>query len=357
MGNNTSAHDVGSSSAHKFPYEWRLADGYPPKNGLKVMSTFCCGGGSSMGYKLAGYDVVAANDIDPEMRDVYLANNHVDKFYLCPIKDLLKADDLPKVDILDGSPPCSTFSMAGAREKYWGVKKKFREGQQEQVLDELFFDFIELAKKMRPPVVIAENVEGILLGNAKKYAREIVNRLQNIGYTVQVFKLNATSMGCPTIRTRAFFVCNLPGKKIKLEFNEPSIPFSEISDNSDVVDNLTPLYHDYWENAAPGQSVGRYSCNKKQLMHRPVNTIVSSSSLFHPVYKRELNELELKLAQTFPVDYRYKKEAKGQSPAIKYVIGMSVPPVMMAQVANQVAVQIFGKKDISERRKHVRESE
>lgn len=303
-----------------------------------------------MGYKLAGYDVVAANDIDPEMRDVYLANNHVDKFYLCPIKDLLETDDLPKVDILDGSPPCSTFSMTGAREKYWGVKKKFREGQQEQVLDELFFDFIELAKKMRPPVVIAENVEGILLGNAKKYAREIVNRFQNIGYTVQVFKLNAASMGCPTTRTRVFFVCNLLGNKIKLEFNEPSIPFSEISDNSDVVDNLTPRSHEYWESASPGQPVGTYNCNKKQPMHIPVYTIASTTRLFHPVYKRELNELELKLAQTFPVDYKYEKETKGHSPAIKYVVGMSVPPVMMAQVANQVAVQIFGKKDISERR-------
>lgn len=306
-----------------------------------------------MGYKLAGFDVVAANDIDPEMRDVYLANNHVEKFYCCPIKDLLAIDDLPKVDILDGSPPCSTFSIVGVREKAWGVKKKFREGQQEQILDELFFDFIDLAKKMRPPVVIAENVEGMLLGNAKKYVREIYRRFSEIGYTVQIFKLNAATMGVPSRRPRVFFICNRLGKKINLQFNEPIIPLAEISDNSDTKANLTQCYLEYWDNAAPGASVGKFMSNRKQLMHRPVDTITATSSLFHPVYKRELNEIELKLGQTFPVDYKYEKKSVGQSPAIKYVIGMSVPPVMMAQVANQVAIQLFDKPDITERRTHV----
>jgi hypothetical protein len=47
--------------------------------------------------------------------------------------------DLFELDILDGSPPCSSFSMAGSREKAWGEKKKFREGQAHQVLDDSFF--------------------------------------------------------------------------------------------------------------------------------------------------------------------------------------------------------------------------
>ena len=310
-----------------------------------------------MGYKLAGFDVVAANDIDPEMREVYLANNHVDKFYCCPIKDLLAIDDLPKVDVLDGSPPCSTFSTVGLREKAWGVKKKFREGQQEQILDELFFDFIDLAKKMRPPVVIAENVEGMLLGNAKRYIREIYRRFSEIGYTVQVFKLNAATMGVPSRRPRVFFICNRLGRKINLQFNEPIIPLAEISDDSDTKTNLTPRFLEYWNNSAPGQPVGTYNCNKKQSMSQPISTITAGTRLFHPVYKRELNELELKLGQTFPIDYKYEKKSTGQSPAIKYVIGMSVPPVMMAQVANQVAIQFFDKPDITERRNHVRKSE
>ena len=60
-----------------FPYKWYLKDGYPAKgikkNNLKVFSTFACGGGSTMGYKLAGYDVIGANDIDAQMENVYRA--------------------------------------------------------------------------------------------------------------------------------------------------------------------------------------------------------------------------------------------------------------------------------------------
>lgn len=108
----------------KFLYKWYLKDGYPAKDiekhGLKVYTTFSCGGGSSMGYKLASYDVIGANDIDPQMAKVY-KENHNPKYYdLCSINELLEKE-LPKeyydLDILDGSPPCSTFSMAGSREK------------------------------------------------------------------------------------------------------------------------------------------------------------------------------------------------------------------------------------------------
>ena len=99
---------------------WSLTDLQAvPQNGVKVMSTFACGGGSSMGYKLAGCDVIAANDIDPEMAWHYKRNLNPPLYFLCPIGDLLTKDlppELYDLDILDGSPPCSTFSMAGSRE-------------------------------------------------------------------------------------------------------------------------------------------------------------------------------------------------------------------------------------------------
>lgn len=68
-----------------FRYEWYLKDGYPArgisKHNRKVFTTFACGGGSSMGYKLAGYDVIAANDIDMQMARVYKRNNKVKHFF------------------------------------------------------------------------------------------------------------------------------------------------------------------------------------------------------------------------------------------------------------------------------------
>ena len=56
---------------HRFPFKWYLKDGYPAKgikkHGLKVFSCFACGGGSTMGYKLAGYDVLGCNEIDKKI--------------------------------------------------------------------------------------------------------------------------------------------------------------------------------------------------------------------------------------------------------------------------------------------------
>ena len=109
------ARNVDLNSMTKKPKcTWNLSDlKFVPKNGLKVMSTFSCGGGSTMGYKLAWCDVIAANDIDPEMAWHYKANHNPKHYFLCPIGDLLTIDlphELFELDILDvkerGAQPC-----------------------------------------------------------------------------------------------------------------------------------------------------------------------------------------------------------------------------------------------------------
>src|SRR6187551_1489004 len=120
-----------------FTYRWNLSDlEKVPKKNIKVFSTFSCGGGSSMGYKMCGYDVIGCLEIDPKINAIYKKNLNP-KFNFCEdIRDFNKRKDLPKelfeLDILDGSPPCSSFSMAGRREKDWNKKKVFAEGQKLQ---------------------------------------------------------------------------------------------------------------------------------------------------------------------------------------------------------------------------------
>jgi len=142
-------------------WKWSMADDYPKeKNGLKVFSCFACGGGSTMGYKLAGCEVLGCVEIDPRMNDVYLKNHHPKHNFLMDIRDFnnIPNEELPpelfNLDILDGSPPCTTFSMAGDREDSWGKKKKFREGQTEQTLDDLSFIFIDTVEKLKPKCVV-----------------------------------------------------------------------------------------------------------------------------------------------------------------------------------------------------------
>ena len=146
----------------KYNYRWTLKDANFTKDKGNVFSCFSCGGGSTMGYKLAGFDVIGCNEIDPKMMEVYKKNHNPKYSYLEPIQEFKNRKDLPKelynLDILDGSPPCSSFSMAGVRERDWGVERKFREGKDNQVLDTLFFDFIDLAEKLQPKVVIVDRI-------------------------------------------------------------------------------------------------------------------------------------------------------------------------------------------------------
>ena len=73
---------------HKFPYNWKLAEANFTKDKGKVFSCFACGGGSTMGYKLAGFDVIGCNEIDPKVNQVYVTN-HAPRFnFLGDIREL-----------------------------------------------------------------------------------------------------------------------------------------------------------------------------------------------------------------------------------------------------------------------------
>lgn len=296
-----------------------------------------------MGYKLAGYKIIGANDIDKQMEKIYKLNHNPKYFFKCGVKELLNTEfteEFYNLDVLDGSPPCSTFSMAGKREENWGRNKKFREGQEKQVLDNLFFEFIELADKLKPKIIIAENVKGILQGKAKGYSIDIVSKLEEIGYSTQIFLLNSATMGVPQKRERVFFIArrkDLKLPKLILNFKEKPILFREISDNTNTKKNCTSLEEIQWNRAKEGESVGKFMARKKVKKNAVLNTINASTRNFHYKYPRVLNNKELILGGSFPEDYNFSN----LNPV--YVIGMSVPPIMMAQVSYQVYLQLIRK--------------
>ena len=113
---------------NKYNYKWNLSDAIFTKDKGNVFSCFAYGGGSTMGYKLSGYNVLGCNEIDEKMIQMYIKNHHPKYAYNEPIQTFKLRDNLPEdlynLDILDGSPPCSSFSMAGSREKAWGKRKE-----------------------------------------------------------------------------------------------------------------------------------------------------------------------------------------------------------------------------------------
>jgi DNA (cytosine-5)-methyltransferase 1 len=351
---------------HKFKYNWTLKNANFTKDKGKVFSCFACGGGSTMGYKLAGFDVIGHNDIDARMIEVYRTNHNPKFSFLESITTFAKRKDLPKelyeLDILDGSPPCSSFSMAGNREKDWGKEKKFKEGQVLQVLDTLFFDYIDLAKELQPKVVVAENVKGLLMGDAKQYVRKIYNEFDKAGYYCQHFLLNASKMGVPQRRERVFFIClrkdlakpflhyvdmftEVP--KIEMEFNEKEIVFKNVF--TDYTDRkLSPAIQKLWlDRIDSDNDMGSinerihgkptYFGHKFTKMNEVNKTIIAGDNTILFDYPRLVNKDELSKIGSYPLDYNFIKLKP------EYLIGMSVPPVMTAQVASNIYKQWLSK--------------
>ena len=178
-----------------------------------VISTFAGGGGSSTGYRLAGGKILCVNEFVEAAVETYKANYPNTPVLVEDIKklngeDFLKAAGIQKgeLDILDGSPPCSAFSVAGKREKGWDQKKIYSDGKKVENIEDLFFEFIRIAKDIQPKVIIGENVAGILMGEAIKKYNEIINEFEKIGYTAVGQVLNAADYGTPQGRQRCFFV-------------------------------------------------------------------------------------------------------------------------------------------------------
>ena len=182
-----------------------------PWNGYQAVSTFSGCGGSSLGYKMAGFRVLWANEFIPAAQDTYRANHHGTILDTRDIRTVQPADILEAIgmqagelDLFDGSPPCASFSTAGKREAGWGKVKAYSDTKQRT--DDLFFEYTRLVKGVQPKVFVAENVSGLVKGTAKGYFLEILAALKECGYTVSAKLLDAQWLGVPQMRQRVIFV-------------------------------------------------------------------------------------------------------------------------------------------------------
>ena len=343
-----------------FPWKWYLKDLPAPTRG-KVFSTFACGGGSSMGYKRAGYEVVGCVEIDPAINRIYCANLHPRHNYLMDLRAFNELKELPdelyRLDILDGSPPCSTFSMCGKREAGWGVEKQFREGQAKQTLDDLFFVYLETVERLKPKVCVAENVTGLVKGNAKGYVNEIAARFRELGYAVQLFLLNAAFMEVPQRRERVFFVANRCGfPNLRLKFGYRPVRFGEIKSpqgdeiGGDVgeVNSLRRLL----AKAKPGDKkladIAQRERGKNIGFTTPLiwdgdvsPTVTAGGEIVRMPEARFCTMADYTAMGAFPQDYAFDLDGndKKARSMCKYMVGMSVPPSMTAHIAYEIWAQ------------------
>lgn len=179
----------------------RIKENTETKN---VIDLFCGAGGLSKGFEWAGFNIIAANDNYKPACETYRINHKNTSLIEGDItntdikKALFEATIGKKIDIIIGGPPCQGFSHAGKR-----------------IIDDprnfLFKEFVEIVSKVKPKVVVLENVEGILTMNNGKSFEGIKESFRELGYNLAGKKLLAAKYGVPQKRKRVIMIGVLEG--------------------------------------------------------------------------------------------------------------------------------------------------
>lgn len=290
-----------------------------PRLGLRVASTFCGAGGSCLGYRMAGCEVVYANDIDAVALASYKANAPAG----CVIdhRDIrqVKPKDIGTVDILDGSPPCQPFSAANVRKRSWGDGRN----------DTLFHEYVRLLRAVRPKAFVVENVKGLVTGMRKGMFLEVLALLKQSGYRVKCKLIDAQYLGVPQRRARTVFVGIRNDLKTDPVFPEP---FGYVYTLKDAVPWIAAVRSDETPFGSADIQLDKPSYTVTASIQNPWRRyqIMDASA---PGVWRSFDIREIKRICSFPDDYVLTGSFTDQW----RVLGNSVPPVMMRHVAAVLA--------------------
>ncbi len=163
-----------------------------------AIDLFAGAGGMSLGFEQAGFDVVAAVEIDPIHAAIHEFN-----FPHCAVlaqsvvgltgKEIRRAARIgsAQVDVVFGGPPCQGFSMIGQRAL-------------DDPRNNLVNEFVRIVSELKANYFVFENVKGLTVGRHRKFLEEIIQAFSRVGYSVQMpwQVLNARHFGVPQDRQR-----------------------------------------------------------------------------------------------------------------------------------------------------------
>ena len=374
------------------PYELQDVGIAESKNLFRVISTFAGGGGSSTGYRLAGGHILAINEFVEEARNTYKANfPHTliipDDIKKLSGKDFLEPFDMKpgQLDILDGSPPCSAFSVAGKlshgkggkHSDAWGKTKKYSDDQMVENIEDLFFEFLRVADDIQPKVIVGENVKGLTIGEAKEYFNRINNEFSNIGYDVSAKVLDSKHFGVPQSRARTIFIGVRQDitSKIGLTFmniasifpseNKELVSLEEGLEGLEIDEEEAKWLEEKWQNTAyykatsslmpddpekvlSGDDYGQRAKHfnmKRASRFKPAPTVTAMGSgatnagTIHWNVQRKLTIKELKRVMSLPDDFKLTGTFNQQAERC----GRMVPSLMMKAIAESVYKKVLSK--------------
>lgn len=310
---------------------------------MKVVSLFSGAGGLDLGFKMAGHDIIWANDLYEDAVETYKHNlgNHI----IC--KDISKVDikEIPESDIIIGGFPCQGFSVANMK----------RHENDER--NALYKQLIRVIKAKKPKFFLAENVKGLISLGKGSIFNMILSDFSQLGYKVSYKILNAADYGVPQTRQRVIIVG--VRNDIKFEYIFPRPTHDKSGENDlprwvSVEEAMSNIPDPDLPNDLPNHEYSKYKLQfNGYLGHRaldpekPAPTVTARGDdgggvviLPHPNGRRRMSCRELAAVQSFPLNYRFF----GNRSSVYRQIGNAVPPLLGYAVANVFNQYVEGGK-------------
>ncbi|NLV20635.1 MAG: DNA cytosine methyltransferase [Syntrophomonadaceae bacterium] len=301
---------------------------------MRVVSLFSGAGGLDLGFKMAGHNIIWANDLYGDAVETYRINlgNHI----VCKDIFTVDANEVPDCDIIIGGFPCQGFSVAN-------TKRNINDER-----NQLYKQLMRIINAKQPKFFLAENVKGIFSLAKGQVLKMILDDFTSMGYKVQTKVLNAADYGVPQLRQRVFIIGIR--KDLNYEFEYPAPMYSE--DGSDglakwigVGEALASLPNPDEPNDLPNHDYSKYKLRfNGYIGHRmidpqkPAPTVTARGDdkggvvvLHHPNNQRRMSCRELATVQSFPIDYVFS----GTRSSVYRQIGNAVPPLLALAVAKQ----------------------
>ncbi len=330
-----------------------------------AMALFAGCGGLDLGFHMAGFDIVYANDIDKSVKETYEKNiGPIDIVDICDI-DKRK---LPYADIVLAGIPCQPFSSAGKRK---GIN---------DLRGNLFNEVVEILKIKKPKIILFENVRGFLSAvdnEGRKMPDRIKHELKAAGYNLYYQLLNASDHNVPQNRYRVVMVGIRKDLDKGYEFPKPISDKTKLSIKN-VIEKPLPKgeTHEVWELSPQSQKIIKYipeggswknipddalperlkkirteikkyrSPNFYRRFSRDeiMGTVTAAatpenSGILHPLEPRRYSVREIARFQSFPDTFKFV----GATVSQKYkMIGNAVPVNLSKAIAQSLIQQYFG---------------
>jgi len=286
---------------------------------VTVISTFAGTGGSSLGYKWAGYKELLAIDFDKHAVECFKANFPEVPVWHKSVTDvtgqqILEYCNIKKgeLDVFDGSPPCQGFSTAGKR----------------NVMDsrnDLFKHYCRLVNEIEPKVFVMENVSGMAKGKMKGRFIEIMKELKSLNYNVKCKQMNAKYYNVPQSRERLIFI------GVRKDLNKkPSYPTgnNKIIKICDVIDSIQGHHRGQFDKKRKHKRTVAYTLTKTQSMK-----FIKNNKEVQPTIKELLKICSFPESWILGSDYN-KAWAR---------LGNAVMPRFMEAIAEHIRKEILEK--------------